>query len=1121
MQQVTFVHLQCQTVYSLLQSACKIEPLVRRAKELGFQALAITDQNVMYGVIPFYKACKAAGIHPIIGLTASVSEEEASLSYPLVLLAETETGYRNLLKISSVIMTKTRNGIPKKWLSHYAEGLIAISPGVNGEVEQLLLQQENEQARKVIAGYKEMFSSFYLSIQNHGLSEERLLQARLLQLSEDMNVPLVAANNVHYVDKTDAFVQDCLLCAQHGVKVEDTNRPRLRTEEYDLKSAEQMEELFSFLPEALDHTVQIAQRCRVEVTFHESRLPEFPIETGETSDEFLQRICEEGLRKRYERITDVHRERLQHELRVISRMGFSDYFLIVWDFMKYAHSLHMLTGPGRGSAAGSLVAYVLEITNIDPIQYRLLFERFLNPERLTMPDIDIDFPDVRRDEIISYVAKKYGQLHAAQIITFGTLAAKAAVRDIGRVMGLSQREMEQFSRLIPSRPGITLEQAYEDSAALREYTASNPTYERVFSVAKRVEGIPRHTSIHAAGVILSATPLTNSVAVQQGHNDVYITQYPAETLEELGLLKIDFLGLRNLTILENICSFITEMSGEMIDLQRLPLDDEATFSLLGQGDTTGVFQLESSGMRNVLKALQPTAFEDIVAVNALYRPGPMEQIPIFIEAKHGKRAVEYLHPDLEPILKKTYGVVVYQEQIMEIASKMAGFSLGEADLLRRAVSKKKHDILEREREPFVKGCLDKGYDEGTAQAVYDLIVRFANYGFNRSHAVAYSMIAYQLAYLKANYSLAFTAALLTSALGNEERLMQYVREAKRKNIQIFPPSIQTSDYRFYPEEGGVRYSLLGIRGIGSATVRDILQERRKGAFTDLFQFCVRLPSRTANRKHLELLIGAGCLDCFGVERASLLASIDAALEYAALVRPDDANRAEMFLDEELVPKPAYTEAASMSFAERLRLEKETLGLYVSGYPTQEYEPLIQELQIPTLSEAIQSQGKNIRSIVFVTEVKVIRTKAMQNMAFLTICDRDEELEAVVFPDMYAQFRSVLQEDSTLLLEGAMSVRNSRKQWVVSGVYTLGRIEEYEAARNNRLYIKLPSQYDKGLFAKITKTLLHYPGLAQVFIYYEKEHKMVQLSRPFSVHPNEECIKELKEISGTDNVALKM
>lgn len=1121
MQQVTFVHLQCQTVYSLLQSACKIEPLVRRAKELGFQALAITDQNVMYGVIPFYKACKAAGIHPIIGLTASVLEEGASSSYPLVLLAETETGYQNLLKISSTIMTKTRDGIPKKWLARYAEGLIAISPGLNGEVEQLLLQQEDEQARTVIADYLEMFSSFYLSIQNHGLPEERLLQARLLQLSEDMHVPLVAANDVHYVDKTDAFVQDCLLCIEHGVKVEDTNRPRLKTEEYDLKSVEQMEGLFSFLPEALDHTVQIAQRCRVEVTFHESRLPEFPIDTGETSDEFLRRICEEGLRKRYEHITDVHRGRLQHELHVISRMGFSDYFLIVWDFMKYAHNLRMLTGPGRGSAAGSLVAYVLEITNIDPIQYRLLFERFLNPERVTMPDIDIDFPDVRRDEIISYVAQKYGQLHAAQIITFGTLAAKAAVRDIGRVMGLSQREMEQFSRLIPSRVGITLEQAYEDSAALREYTASNPRYERVFSVAKRVEGMPRHTSIHAAGVILSAAPLTNSVAVQQGHNDVYITQYPAEVLEELGLLKIDFLGLRNLTILENICSLITETSGEVVDLQRLPLDDEATFSLLGQGDTTGVFQLESSGMRNVLKALQPTVFEDIVAVNALYRPGPMEQIPAFIEAKHGKRTVEYPHPDLEPILKKTYGVVVYQEQIMEIASKMAGFSLGEADLLRRAVSKKKHEILDRERKPFVSGCLDKGYDEATAQAVYDLIVRFANYGFNRSHAVAYSMIAYQLAYLKANYPIAFMAALLTSAIGNEERIVQYVREAKRKNVKIFPPSIQTSDYRFYPEEEGIRYSLLGIRGIGSATVRDILQERRKGAFTDLFQLCVRLPSRTANRKHLELLIGAGCFDCFGVERPSLLASIDTALEYAALVRPNDANQAEMFLDEDLVPKPSYAEAPPMQFAARLRLEKETLGLYVSGYPTQEYESFIQELQIPTLSEAVQSQSKSIRSIVFIVEVKVIRTKAMQNMAFLTICDKEEEWEAVVFPDTYAQFRSIVQEDSTLLLEGAMSVRNGRKQWVVSGIYPLERIEEYEAEQNKRLYIKLPSQYDKGLFAKITKTLLHYPGLAQVFIYYEKEHKMVQLSRPFSVHPNEECIKVLKEISGADNVALKM
>jgi DNA polymerase-3 subunit alpha len=1114
---VKFVHLQCQTVYSLLKSTCTIEELVRRAKDLGMEALAITDENVMYGAIPFYKACKKEGIKPIIGLTASVLQEDG-ISYPLVLLAKNEEGYRNLIKISSSIMTKTKNGIPKKWLARYADGLIAISPGKNGEIEQYLLQREEEKARQSLRAYQSMFPDFYLSLQNHDLAEEHWLNTQLQQLHEETGVPLVATNDVRYIYKEDALVHECLLSIEGGTKLTDEQRPRLETNEYELKAPEEMEELFAYMPEALSNTAAIAERCHVEIVFHMNRLPKFPIPGGESSDQYLRRICEEGLHTRYEKVEELHRNRLDHELSVISRMGFSDYFLIVWDFMKYAHSRRILTGPGRGSAAGSLVAYVLKITDIDPIAYDLLFERFLNPERVTMPDIDIDFPDIRRDEMIRYVAEKYGKLHVAQIITFGTLAAKAAVRDVARANGLSPKEVDRFAKLIPSKIGITLEQAYTESAALRELVHSNPLYERVYKIAQKVEGLPRHTSIHAAGVIMSDTPLTDTVAIQDGHNDVYITQYPAEILEELGMLKMDFLGLRNLTLLEHIRNLIQETKGKVIDLRKLPLDDKATFELLGKGDTTGIFQLESAGMRSVLSSLKPTEFEDIVAVNALYRPGPMEQIPIFIESKHGKRTIHYLHPDLEPILRRTYGVIVYQEQIMQIASKMAGFSLGEADLLRRAVSKKNRDILDQERDHFVKGCLHKGYSEQTAHAVYDLIVRFANYGFNRSHAAAYSMIAYQLAYLKANYPLAFTAALLSSAIGNEEKVMQYIKEAKRRGISVLPPSIRKSGYRFQVEGSSIRYSLLAIRNIGMATVKEIIQERNKRPFTDLFDFCVRLPARVVTTRNLETLISAGCFDEFHPERASLLKSIEIALEYTALVRPDDES---LFLDEDLIPKPQYAEAEPLPLTEKLKLEKETLGFYLSGDLTQAYKPLIEELQLPTLAQALESGQKTVRSIAFITAAKVIRTKKLQKMAFLTICDEGEEMEAVMFPDAYFHFSSFVQEDCMLLIEGTISMRNNKKQWVINGLYPLDEIEEYEKYRYSTVYIKVSSQYEKAVLSKVTAAAFHYPGYAKVLIYYEKEHRMVQLSRMFSVHPNESCLQALREAAGQENVVCKI
>ncbi|MCP8967438.1 DNA polymerase III subunit alpha [Ectobacillus ponti] len=1113
---MSFVHLQCQTMYSLLKSTCRIEELVKAAKEMGFQALAITDENVMYGAIPFYQACLREGVQPIIGLTASVWNETDGKAYPLVLLAENEAGYQNLLKISSAIMTKSKEGIPKKWLARYAEGLIAISPGPAGEIEQAVLRRDYEAAKSAVRQYQLLFAAFYLSIQNHDTAAEYFLYEQLRPLAAELDVPFVAANDVRYVKREEAFVHECLLAIESGTKMVEEGRPRLETDEYYLKSSAEMNGLFAHLPEALRNTEEIAGRCRAEITFHTNRLPRFPVPAGETSDSYLRRLCEDGLAYRYEEVQPLHRERLQHELDVICRMGFSDYFLIVADFMKYAHDNGILTGPGRGSAAGSLVAYVLRITDVDPIQYHLLFERFLNPERVTLPDIDIDFPDIRRDEVIRYTAEKYGTLHVAQIITFGTLAAKAAMRDTARALGLSQREMDLASRLIPSRLGITLREAYEESQGLREWVQSQSRYERVFQIACQVEGLPRHTSIHAAGVVLSDTPLTEQVAVQEGHNGVYVTQYAAEALEALGLLKMDFLGLRNLTMLESIRRLAEQTSGGKISLAELPLEDEATFALLGRGETSGIFQLESEGMRKVLSSLQPTEFEDIVAVNALYRPGPMEQIPIFIEAKHGKRAIQYPHPDLEPILQNTYGVIVYQEQIMQIASRLAGFSLGEADLLRRAISKKNRDVLDRERRHFVEGCLRRGYEEATANAVYDLIVQFANYGFNRSHAVAYSMIAYQLAYFKANYPQAFMTALLSSVLGNEERTVQYIRESRRYGIQVLPPSVQRSGYTFRLEGDSIRCSLTAIRGIGTATVKAIVEERRKRPFADMFDFCVRLPQRLVNEKLLETLILAGCFDESGQDRAVLLASMEPALSYAALVRPEGEGELDML---DLVSKPRYAEAAPFPLLEKLQREKEVLGLYLSGYPTAAYEALMRELSIPALSE-IRPGRQTVRSIVLVSRVSVIRTKKLQNMAFLTISDGETEMEAVLFPEAHIQFGGRVQENALLLLEGAVSVRNGKLQWVVSGVYPLDESAAYEPDRSAALYIKLPSQHEKASTAKIRSVLLQHPGFAVVRLYFEKENKLLQLPASFSVHPEKACLEALQEIAGVGNVVCK-
>ncbi|EKN65082.1 DNA polymerase III DnaE [Neobacillus bataviensis LMG 21833] len=1120
---MSFIHLHVYSAYSLLTSTASVPDLIENAKSKGFSAIALTDRNVMYGTIEFYKLCKKNNLKPIMGLTVDVeSEITPNESYPLVLLAENESGFRNLLKISSAVQTKADHGIPLKWLKHYAEGLIALTPGLEGEIEQSVLNGNEEMARKLIRKLDAIFGngSFFLSLQHHQIEEEATLRKQFLAISNELQVPVVATNRVHYLEKEDTFAHECLVAIKNGDKLQDEHREKLGSDQFYLKKAAEMNDCFSEVPDALENTLRIAGRCNVNIELNKTYLPTFPTENKRPAEEYLEMLCEKGLRERIPTPNREYLDRLSFELTVIKRMKFSNYFLIVWDFMRYARAQGILTGPGRGSAAGSLVAYVLYITDVDPIEHNLLFERFLNPERISMPDIDIDFPDHRRDEVIEYVAQKYGELHVAQIVTFGTLAAKAALRDVGRTFGLNSKELEQLSRMIPSHLGIDLQGAYKESEPLRRFVNETPLNRKLFDTALKLEGLPRHTSTHAAGVVISEKQLIDLIPIQRGSNHVFLTQYSMEYLEEIGLLKMDFLGLRNLSLIETILSSIYRNTGRKVDIGRVPLDDPKTFEILAKGETTGIFQLESEGMRKVLTRLKPSRFEDIVAVNALYRPGPMENIPLFIERKHGREAVEYPHPDLESILENTYGVIVYQEQIIQIASKMAGFSLGEADLLRRAVGKKQKEVLDKERNHFVQGALKKGYEQGLANEIYDLIVRFANYGFNRSHAVAYSMIAYQLAYLKANFTVHFMSGLLTSAIGNDTKIAQYIMETKQKEIVVLPPSINYSTYSFHVEKAcAIRYSLAAIKSVGGAALKEIFQSRKRKKFDDLFDFCIRVSQKAINRKTLEFLVHSGCFDEFGEDRATLLASLDVAIEHAQIFKPDDSNQFDLF-DDEMIPKPKYVLVDPISLENKLIFEKEALGLYLSNHPISIYE---KDLTRGGASLLYQLRSDNKRAVagVYLSTLKSIRTKKGESMAFLTVSDASGEMEAVVFPTVYKRFQSLLRQGNFLLIEGKIEDRDEKRQFIIQQMSDLEQWLQSKTVNQPVLYIKISSsQQDTQVLPKINQLLQESKGDAGVILHDEETKKTVKLGAENNVNPTPEVIQQFRNLLGEKNVVLK-
>lgn len=1121
-----FVPLHIHSEYSLLESSCRIDALVAQASAFGFSALALTDKANMYGALKFYTACKKAGIKPILGLEADIVEldlqgdPQRKQWSKILLYAQNMEGYKNLLKLSTLMQTK-RDGditpITYEELSQHSKGLVALSSGPEGVIQEHLANEagNNESLKKKLQYYLQSFPDrFFLGLEDHGTGLDKTINLQLQSLSREFHIPLLCAHETYYLKAEDANAHDVLICIKQGEKLNNTDRFKLPTGEYYFKSQSEMEKLFS--SEELAETKRLADMCSLEIKLGEIALPKYPVPNGRDSFEYLRELCHAGVKKRYQTITPKIENRLQYELEIIQSMKFEDYFLIVWDFMKYAHDVKMITGPGRGSAAGSLVAYVLEITNVDPIRHNLIFERFLNPERITMPDIDIDFPDNRRDEVLRYVAKKYGTDNVAQIITFGTLAARAAVRDAGRVMDFSPALIDQTAKNIPSRPGISLTNALKESPGLQQAFNSDPSVKKLIEIAMTLEGLPRHASTHAAGVVLSGAPLVNTVPLQSGHDGISLTQYSMEWLEAAGLLKMDFLGLRNLSLIENILLSIEKNEHIKIELDEIPFTDPKTFQLLSQGDTTGVFQLESDGMRKVLQQLKPTEFEDIVAVNALYRPGPMQNIPDYIAGKNGQKKVEYMHPDLEPILKSTYGVIVYQEQIMQIATKAAGFTLGEADLLRRAVGKKKREILMREREHFVAGCLKQGYDEKSADALYDLIVRFADYGFPRSHAVAYSVIAYQLAFLKANYPIHFMAALLSSVIGNHDKVNQYIKESKQKGIHIFSPSIKKSTPIFTPEQSGIRFGLLAVKNVGLNAIRTLMEENKKEPFQDLFEICARCPQKAVNKRTLESLIFAGALDDLGEDRAVLLATLETAIEYGEEFQEiSRKNQMYLFDDDINLPKPSYVSVQPFQDSEKLKFEKESLGFFFSSHPLERFRSVLKSWAAANIA-GIKGKDSSIRLGVLIDKVRVIKTKKGELMAFLSISDETGETEAVVFPKVYEQYHGLLQKGQQLFLEGSVEQRNDALQVLINKIKP---IQELKLKDQSAVFIKIDKQHRSPEHLNAIKTILDSSkGTVPVVLIYEETRQKVQISQ--KIEATEDLFLELQSITGEGNVVFK-
>jgi len=1039
-----FVHLHLHTQYSLLDGACQLDRLIAKAKEYRMPALAITDHGNLFGAVDFYAQASKEGIKPIIGCELYMAPGSRFERTPqdgqyeganhLTLLCRDLVGYKNLIKLVTAgylegFYYKPR--IDRELFAQHGQGLVVLSGCLNSEVGHALLDKDEAKAAQIAKFYLDAVGkeNYYLEIQDHGLEDQRTMTRGVLPLAKRLGIPVVASNDVHYLNASDHKAHEVLLCVQTGKTLRDADRWRFSSQQFYLKSPLEMQALFSEVPEALRNTIAIAERCNLELTFGKIRLPKYAVPDGYTLDSYLRKLAEEGLRKRYGEPDAEALDRLNRELEVIKKMGFAGYFLVVWDFISYARSRGIPVGPGRGSAAGSLVAYSLAITNIDPLRYGLLFERFLNPERISMPDMDIDFCDERRDEVIAYVRNKYGAENVSQIITFGTLGAKAVIRDVARAMGMTYAEGDKIAKMVPNTLNISLDEAIKDSAPLKQAIEKQPGVAELIETAKVLEGLTRHASTHAAGVVISSEPLTEHVPLYKGAKGEITTQYAMTAIEKIGLLKMDFLGLRTLSVIANSVKLIAQSRRVTVDVDTIPHDDPAAFHLLGEAKTFGVFQLESSGMRDLLRQLRPGRIEDVVALVAMYRPGPMEQIPKFIERKHGRTKVEYEHPLMEAILKETYGIMVYQEQVMRIASDLAGFTMGEADILRRAMGKKSPELMAEQRKKFVDGALARGVSEKKADKIFSLMEQFAGYGFNKSHAAAYAIIAYQTAYLKANYPVEFMAALLTSETSDTDKIVKYIEECRTMGIEVLPPDVNESSSDFTVVGDKIRFGLVAVKNVGETAIHSILAARTgEGRFRDLFDFCERVDLRLVNKRVVEALTKCGAFDSLGARRAQLMAVLDKAMEAAASTQRDRARGQGSLLDvlsptgTAHRPSPAMPDLPEWDRLQLLATEKETLGFYITGHPLAEYRGLLAKYATTPAEELSTLQDKaTVRVGAIVTAVKEISTKSGDRMAFVTLEDLTGSIEAVVFPDVYRSSMLHLAKDSAVLVKGQVDL----------------------------------------------------------------------------------------------------
>ncbi|MGH9714129.1 MAG: DNA polymerase III subunit alpha [Candidatus Acidiferrales bacterium] len=1146
-----FVHLHLHTDYSLLDGACEIGELTAEAARRGMPAVAVTDHGNLFAAANFYHQAMTHGVKPIIGCEVYVAPDnhknrgaEAERSNHLVLLAENEEGYKNLIQLVSTgfldgFYYKPR--VDHELLAQHSKGLIALSACLRGEVADALLADKYEQARTNAYRLRDIFGKgcFFLEVQDQGLEVEQRINREMVRLSRDTGIPLVATNDTHYLTRADSHAQEVLLCIQTGKTMSDGSRMKFATDQFYFKTAVEMAQVFRELPDALERTVSIADRCNVKIQRVGNPFPEFKVPEGDTADSYFEKVAREGFQTRapiLERLAkegrlrhsiNEYERRLSDEISMIQKMRFAGYFLIVWDFIHYARGQGVPVGPGRGSAAGSLVSYALHITDVDPLQYDLLFERFLNPERISMPDIDIDFCMRRRGEVIDYVRQKYGEKNVAQIITFGTMAAKAVLKDAGRALDMPYGEVDKIAKLLPLTLNIELEDALKQSPQLDAMRKSDERVKELVEVALRLEGLARHASTHAAGVVISPRPLTEIVPLYKSNKDEITTQYDMNALERIGLLKMDFLGLTTLTVLDDAVRLIKLNRNLEIDLSALALDDATTYSLFARGDTTGIFQFESHGMRDILRRYQPTRLEDLTALNALYRPGPIQggMIDDFIARKHGKKKVAYDLPELEEILAETWGVILYQEQVMQIANRLAGFSLGDADLLRRAMGKKKHEEMAAQREKFLAGCLARKVPAKKAERIFDLMAEFAGYGFNKSHSCAYALLAYQTAYLKTHFPVDFMAAMLSSETGNTEKVVKYINEARGMGITVLPPDVNSSDVEFTPTGDQIRFGLCAIKNVGENTVKGILEARESlGRFSNIFEFCESVDSRLLNKRVLESLVRSGAMDGLGAHRAQMMAVIDRAMDRGQkLQRARESGQHGLFgggASASAPPQPdVLPEVEEWAEHELLAAEYSTLGFYISGHPLDKYAGRLKDLSAVELSTIEgRRNGEDIVVAGIIVQTRPMRSRRGARWAILTLQDRTGVIDALVFPEAFQKLETLLKAATPLLVKGRVAVEDVGTRLIVSDARVLDQVTDRPPSLL-RVRVDL-NRLDAGALDRLQDLFSRRPGRCRVaFELVKDDGTEATLEAGSAVQADLDLVQQVREICGTDSVAV--